>query len=345
MSSNPIVSAPKNWKLGVYVRNFDVGALVQQVDAGSAAQAAGIVVGDIIVAVSGTRIGEFDGRVVDIADELRRSVDPYGRVSMVIMDSRNKALRATVVTMNSTSSSMNGTVSLSDRAFLPAGSILTVQLQNASKPYFEIAGGKSVLRAEGAGPFAFDLNFDPRYIDNRDQYQLSAFVTANNQIMYSMRQPILVAANSLNQAFNLVVDRGNFVPSSSSVSSIAGLPQPPGTISAASPGYTNLPGATDTAALNQLFVSVLGRPASSREIIAWQSFLQQGNTLNDVTIKLMTSSQYRERFTSDAAYLQQVLQTLTGRAPTQSELTYWTTRMQAVGSPERVIAEIMAQRR
>jgi Tfp pilus assembly protein PilN len=97
--------------------------------------------------------------------------------------------------------------------------------------------------------------------------------------------------------------------------------------------------------LNQLFVAVLGRPASSAELLAWQSFLQQGKTLNDVTIKLMTSNQYRERFPTDTAYIQQVLQTLTGRPPTEAEVQAWLARLQSVGSAERVIAEMLAQRR
>jgi len=340
------MATPKNWKLGVYVCNSDVGALVQQVDAGSPGQAIGISVGDIIVAVSGARIGEFDGRVVDIADELRKQVDPYGRVSLLVQSGSTRALRSATVTLMATTNVTAGTVSLADRGTLPQGSVLTVELKNASKPYYEIAGGKAVLRAEGTGPFPFELNYDPRYIDARDQYQLSAFVTWNNQIVYSIRQPIAIAPNALNQQFNVILDRGNFLPTSGGSLSIPGLgPPPSGTISSASPGYTNLPGATDTAALNQLFVTVLGRPASSREIIAWQSYLQQGNTLNDVTIKLMSSSQYRERFSSDSAYLQQVIQTLTGRVPTPSELTYWLGRAQALGAPERVISEIMAQRR
>ncbi len=343
--SSPIVSSMRNWRLGVYVRNLDVGALVQQVDPGTAAQTAGINVGDVIVAVAGNRIGEFDGRVVDIGDELRRSVDPSGRVSLVIQDVRTKSLRATVVTLTSTSGQTSGTVAVADRASLPSGSVLTVSLNNLTRPYFEVAGGKAVSRAEGMGPFPFSLNFDPRYIDPRDQYAISAVITWNNQVIYSLRQPIPVSPTGLTQSFNLVVERGSF-SAASAPAQIAGASSPTsGTISAGSPGYGNLPGASDANALNQLFVSVLGRSASSKEIIAWQSYLQQGNTMNDVAVKLMTSSQYRERFPTDTAYIQQILQTLTGRVPTQAEVSAWVARLEAVGSPERVIEEMLAQRR
>jgi 2-succinyl-5-enolpyruvyl-6-hydroxy-3-cyclohexene-1-carboxylate synthase len=104
-------------------------------------------------------------------------------------------------------------------------------------------------------------------------------------------------------------------------------------------------GAADANALNQLFVAVLGRPASSKEVLAWQSYIQQGHNINDVAVKLMTSSQYRERFPTDTAYIQQVLQTLTGRPPTAAEVQAWVARLQSLGSSERVIEEMIAQRR
>ena len=343
--SAPLVSSPRNWKLGVYVRNLDVGVLVQQIDAGSAAQAAGINIGDVIIAVAGNRIGEFDGRVVDIGDELRRSADPYGRVSMVIQDSRTKNLRSAVVTLSATSGLTSGTVVVNDRASLPSGSILTVQLTNVSKPFFEVAGGKAVSRAEGVGPFPFSLNYDPRYIDTRDQYALNAWITWNNQVIYSLRQPIAVAPSGLTQSFQLIAERGNYIatPGTTTIPGISTASG--GTVSVASPGYGNLPGATDTNAVNQLFVAILGRPASSAELLAWQSYIQQGKSLNDVAVKLMTSSQYRDRFPTDTAYIQQVLQTLTGRTPTVAEVQAWVARLQMVGSSERIVEEMLAQRR
>ncbi|MFN7627526.1 MAG: YbaY family lipoprotein, partial [Pirellula sp.] len=344
-----LVPPVKNWKLGVFVKNADVGAVVQSIDPGSAAQVAGINVGDVIVAVSSTRIGEYDGRIVDIADELKRSVDPYGRVSLLIQDVRSRALRSAVVTMTSTSTVLGGTVSLGDRGQLPIGSVLTVQLQNISKPYYEIAGGKAVMRAEGFGPFRFELNYDPRYIDPRDQYQLNAFVSLNNQVFYSLRQVVPLAASSLNQNFNLTLDRGNFQPGATTAPATWLTSTAPGsvssTVSAGYPSNSNLPGAVNTDALNQVFVSLLGRAPTSREIIAWQSYMQQGHTLNEVAGKIMASPQFRERYANDPAYVQQVIQTLTGRLPNGTEVNYWVARMQALGSPELMIDEILAQKR
>jgi uncharacterized lipoprotein YbaY len=345
----------------VVVRNTDTGAVVQTVEPGSAAQAASIVPGDVILAVSGTRIGEFDGRVVDIGEELKRYVDGYGRVSLLIQDSRTRALRASVVTLQATSTALTGSASVADRSSLPAGSVLTVQLQNASKPFVEVAGGKSVLRAEGSGPFQFQLHIDPKYLDARDVYQLSGWVSWNNQVIYQLRQPVVVSPANLAQPVALMLERA------ATTVAVNGTSVPPGTfpglttpvstplqtqsnggtntVTASYPASPALPGAVNTDALNQVFVSLLGRQPSSRELIAWQSYMQQGHTLNDVAAKIMATPQFKERYATDALYVQQVIQTLTGKLPTSNDVNYWVGRLQTLGSPEKMIAELLAQNR
>jgi len=105
------------------------------------------------------------------------------------------------------------------------------------------------------------------------------------------------------------------------------------------------PGTFGPNALNELFLQLLGRAPSAREVVAWQSYLQQGNSINDLKVKLMSSAQFRERFSNEATYVQQLITSLMNRAPNQQELAYWMTRMQATGSPEMVINEILAKNR
>jgi hypothetical protein len=118
-----------------------------------------------------------------------------------------------------------------------------------------------------------------------------------------------------------------------------------GVITASLPAAPALPGQVSTDALNQIFVSLLGRQPSSRELIAWQEYMQQGHTLNDVAAKIMASPQFKERYATDQAYVQQVIQTLTGKLATTNDVNYWVGRMQALGSPEKMIAELTAQKR
>lgn len=331
-----LVPTTRPWKLGVVVRNTDIGAIVQTVEPNSAAQVAGIIPGDNIIAVSGTRIGEFDGRVVDIGEEIKRYVDGAGRVPLLIQDSRTKTLRASVVTLASAATALSGTASIADRSSLPPGSVLTVQLQNLTRPFYEVAGGKAVIKAEGVGPFRFDLFIDPRYLTPTDQYQLTAFISWNNQVLYTLRQPLLVPVQSINQQYNLSLDRA--------VTTATATPAG-GVVTASLPASPSLPGQVSTDALNQVFVSLLGRQPSSRELIAWQEYMQQGHTLNDVAAKIMASPQFRERYATDQAYVQQVIQTLTGKLATSNDVNYWIGRMQTLGSPEKMIAELTAQKR
>jgi uncharacterized lipoprotein YbaY len=355
-ASPTLVPTTKQWKLGVVVRNTDLGAIVQTVEPNSAAQTAGIIPGDSIIAVSGTRIGEFDGRVVDIGEEIKRYVDSLGRVPLLIQDSRTRALRSSVVTLTSAATALSGSVSLADRGSLPIGSVLTIQLQNLTRPFYEVAGGKTVLKAEGTGPFRFDLFIDPRYLTPSDQYQLTAFVSSNNQVVYNLRQPVLVPVQGLNQLYNLALDRP-YTPPPASVATTPNsfpansfpansfTPVGGGVVTASLPAAPSLPGQVSTDALNQVFVSLLGRQPSSRELIAWQDYMQQGHTLNDVAAKIMASPQFRERYATDQAYVQQVIQTLTGKLATSNDVNYWVGRMTALGSPEKMIAELTAQKR
>jgi uncharacterized lipoprotein YbaY len=344
-----LVPTNRPWKLGVVVRNTDVGAIVQTVEPNSSAQAAGIIPNDIIIAVSGTRIGEFEGRVVDIGEEIKRYVDGLGRVPLLIQDSRN--LKASVVTLASSATNLSGNVILADRSSLPVGSVLTVQLQNLTRPFYEVAGGKTVLKAEGTGPFRFDLFLDPRYISPTDQYQLNAYISWNNQVLYSLRQPMVVPVQGFSQLYNLSLDRAAApsVPTNIPVANIPATGFPTtgtsGVITASLPAVPALPGQVSTDALNQIFVSLLGRQPSSRELIAWQEYMQQGHTLNDVAAKIMASPQFKERYATDQAYVQQVIQTLTGKLATTNDVNYWVGRMQALGSPEKMIAELTAQKR
>lgn len=330
-----LVPNRKDWKLGVFVQNTDIGALVTQVAPGSAGQQAGLEPNDVIVAVGGSRIGSFDNRIIELADELRRSTDSFGRVSLLVLDARQRTLQALPVSMNTTSSSMTGSVMTRDRVQLPFGAVLTVQLQNASKPFYEILGGKSVTQVNSVAPFQFELNFDPRYIDPRDQYQLIAFISSGNTELYRLQQPIPINPNALGQPVNLTLERsqgGGLVNSGP----LPNNSNNPGNV--VSVGY---PSQVDSNAVNQMYFKFLRRAPSAKETLAWNSYLQGGNSINDMAAKLMSSPQFQDRFSNESAYLQQVIQLTSNRVPSQQELSFWLTRLQATGSPEIVIGEIL----
>lgn len=325
--------ARKDWKLGVYVQNSEAGAVITQVAPGSAGQQAGLQPNDIIVAVSGARIGNFDNRIVDLADEIRRSTDAYGRVSLLVFNARLGRLVPLAVSMNSTSSTLTGVVTTRDRNPLPYGSTLNVELQNVSKPFYVIAGGKSTTRAEGNGPFGFEIYFDPRYIDPRDQYQLIASISVGNQIIYGLPQPISVDVNNLGRPLNLLLEQAGGGLAFSNPNNSVGNP-----VSVVSVGY---PSSFGPAQLNELFMQVLNRLPSAREVVAWQQYLGQGNSPNDLKVKLISSAQFRERFAyNDTAYIDRMIQILKSRPSNQQEVAMWNARLQQTGSAELVANEI-----
>jgi hypothetical protein len=155
-----------------------------------------------------------------------------------------------------------------------------------------------------------------------------------------------VPVQGLNQLYNLALERP-YTPPPASVATTPNsfTPVGGGVVTASLPAAPSLPGQVSTDALNQVFVSLLGRQPSSRELIAWQDYMQQGHTLNDVAAKIMASPQFRERYATDQAYVQQVIQTLTGKLATSNDVNYWVGRMTALGSPEKMIAELTAQKK
>ncbi len=327
----------KDWKLGAYVQNTDIGAVIQQVLPGSSAQIAGLEPQDIVVAVAGARIGQFDNRIVDIGDEIRRSTDPNGRVSLLVLRLRTQRLQAMTISLSNSSSTALGSITLRDQQSLPQGAILTVQLQNTSKPYYEIAGGKSVTRVEGFGPYQFQLNYDPQYIDPRDQYALSAAIAYNNQIVYALPQPLPINVAALNQPFTLVLDRATFAAPGGFANN--GFPSS----NVISAGYS---APVDMNQLVTLFQTLLGRSPSQRELIAWQSYLAQGKSLADVRNKIVASSSYRDRFgNDDPGFIQQAFTILTNRPPNPNEANYFLQQLRSTGSIEGVVAEILSQPR
>jgi len=333
-----LAPARKDWKLGVFVDNREEGAVITQVAPGSAGQQAGLQPNDVIVAVGGSRIGSFDNRIIELAEEIRRNADITGRVSLLVFNARQRTLVPVPVSMNSTSTSLTGVVAIRDRLQLPSGSALVVQIQNVSNPYNLISGGKSVTRADGFGPFPFELNVDPRYIDPRDQYQLTAAIALGNQTVYSLLQPVSVNANNLGQSLNLMLEQtqagqGFGIPGRSNQS-------PSNIVSAGYPGNFIQPNG-----LNNLFQELLNRSPSAAEAVAWQSYLQQGNSINDLKIKLMSNIKFREKFRNDNAYVQYLMSVLTTRVPDQQELAFWTSKLQATQSPEIVIGEILQRNR
>jgi uncharacterized lipoprotein YbaY len=325
--SNPsLTTARRDWKLGVGIQNNDVGAVVTTVAPGSPAQLSGINQGDVIVAAGAARLGMVENRIVELAEEIKRYADSYGRINLVVLDSRTRTLRSLNVTMTSSSSAISGQVVFRDGAMAPTGAVLAMQLQNISRPFFEVAGGRTSIPLQGYGPFRFELNVDPRFIDPSDQYDLSMAVMIGNQVLYNLITPIRLNSSTLGQPLNVVLERSMSTTSSS--------------VTASYPSFTNP--ADD---ITRVFQQLTGQPPTVLELVGWQAYLQQGNSIDGLRAAILGNVKYRSRFPDDVSYMQSVLMQLTNRQPNQSEISFWVGRLRSTGSPDIVIREIMEQRR
>ena len=89
----------RKWVLGVRADATDTGYLVRNVEHSSAAQRHGLEVGDRIVAINGTQIGQIGKDVIRLGDQLEREGERNGRVLLLIQDRRNNRLVPVQVTL------------------------------------------------------------------------------------------------------------------------------------------------------------------------------------------------------------------------------------------------------
>jgi hypothetical protein len=82
----------RRWTLGIAGTSTSTGIVVSRVVAGSPAAAAGLEVGDRIIAIGRIRVGTVDSREVDLAAALASEPDARGRVSLLVVNRRTGEL-------------------------------------------------------------------------------------------------------------------------------------------------------------------------------------------------------------------------------------------------------------
>jgi len=320
---------PRDWTLGVALDNLDTGAIVRQVSPGSPAQKAGLEQGDIVVAIGGAQVGLVDGRLNDVGEQIRRTADASGRLRALVLDARSSRLQNVEINLDSASTGVSGMAQIRDRANLPGGSLLKVKLENVTRPFFEVSGGETVVQVYGPGPFGFELQYDPRYIDARDQYRLNAVITNSvGQVIYAMRQAIPVPASGLPSNIRLDLESIRDLQMGNSGSVV----------------QASYPGA-DNNAINVIFQQLLGQVPSTKEQVAWSSYLAQGNSIDDLKVKVLGSSKFYDRVGNNpSVFIQAMIQAVRGNAASNQEVVAWTNRLQQYnGQREEVVREFMQQ--
>jgi uncharacterized lipoprotein YbaY len=325
-----ITGRPRDWSLGVAIDNTDTGCVVRQVQPNSPAQRAGIEQGDLIVAIGGSQVGLIGGRLNDVGEQIRRSADVNGNVDALVQDGRTLRLQRIPVSLESASTSLAGIVTTRDRISLPFGSILTVKLENASRQFYDVNGGQVQLAINGNGPFGFEMHYDPRFIDPRDQYRLTAFISdSRGQMIYGLAQPLPVSPGNMSSNIRLELESLRDLQARSN-----------GSVITASYG-------ADPNLLNQIYMQLLNRAPNAKEQIAWSQYLSQGNSINDLKAKILGSPNFYDRVGQNPqVFIQTMIQLLKNQPGSPQEVQAWLNRLQQYqGQREEVVREFLQQLR
>ncbi|MFO1065791.1 MAG: YbaY family lipoprotein [Pirellulales bacterium] len=329
----------QDWRLGVQVDNTETGAYIKQVSPGSAAARANIEVGDMIVAVGGQQVGYVDRQPIDLGMAIKAKADVTGSVTLLVQDSRTGRLASIRVQLDGASTSLRGQVVLRDRIALPSDAVMTVQIENVTRPFYTVRNGDVTLLVNNQAVIAFEIPYDPNYIAASDVYQVRARVMSGGRLIYDTLQPvrvltaggqqtdvqIVLAAVSPNTAYTGPIGYGGSSPVTTA-------------------GYQSYDAVIAQA--QRYYRMYLGRDPSQLEIAALMASPISMDA-DAIPIQLMSSQQYYDMLgNNDTLWLTNVFQQVIGRQPSQDELNRWTIEFARLrGSRTDLLREIFQQKR
>ncbi len=326
---------PQDWRLGVQVDNMDTGVYVRQVAPNSAAARANLEQGDVIVAVAGQQVGIVDGRPVDMGMEIKRRADSSGNVTLLVQDGRSGRLAAVRVRLDGSQSSLRGFVVRRDRSYLPNDALVTVSIENLSRPFYVVRNGESSAYVTQQSDIPFEINYDPQYIDPNDAYQIRARITSAGRVIYDTVQPVRVFGSY--PTSNVQIEVSPIQPVS-----VASGGYPP-VISAGYGGGNNayLP------QFAQLYRKYLGRNPTDLETAAFVVSANPVAELEMLPINLLAGQQYYDAVgNNNAAWVTSVFQQIIGRQPTFDEREQWLRRFSDLrGSRVELLRQLVQMKR
>ncbi|MCC7337376.1 MAG: YbaY family lipoprotein [Pirellulaceae bacterium] len=300
----------RRWRLGVSGQNRDTGVLVNNVSNNSAAARARIEVGDLIVNVGGFQVGMVAGRVYDLAEEINRRADPNGSVTLIIQDHRSGQLASVPIQLDNPNTLLVGTVNYRDGYALPADAIVTVQIENVTRPYYSVHNGTKQFRPGSGNSFPFEIAYDPTFINSQDTYQVRATITSGGRTIADTIQPQRVLTNGGGTQAQLTLASVN-------------NSNPGGVISAGyGPNYD-----TVDSRLTSMYRRYLNRDPTFVELAVFRTTPDIENRLNLVPLDLLASQEYFDAAgNNNAEWLGRIFTQVVKRPPTQSELQQWMQR-------------------
>lgn len=306
------VNSTEQWVLGVRGDSTDTGFLITQVLPGSAAEQARLQPRDRIVALEGFQVGQVAGRIYDLEQEINRRTGPGGLVSCLIYDGQTGRLASINIQLSRSGSHLSGVVV--SPQMLPADAIVTVQINNVTRPNWGVRNGQQVLSGANLRSIPFRISYDPQFIAQQDQYQVRAIVSSGGRdIMYSAPVRVITQGAPSEVQLNL---EGN----------LAALANAGNNGNFMSAGYVNYN------QLDQQVVSLyreyLGRSPSAGELAAARVLgTNTSNIIERLPLRLMASQEYFDLARNDNDFwLANVFGVLVGRPPRADEIAQWRRR-------------------
>ena len=304
------------WKLGVRTENENTGVRVTSVNRGSAAERVRIQPGDMIVSVGGYQVGMVNGRFYSLVEELNRRADVNGNVTLLLQDHVSRGLASVNVRLEKSTQSLSGMLVYRDRTPLPTDAIVTVRIENVTRPHYEVHHGQTSFRPgsriDSRGNIPFEIAYDPNYIFPEDVYEVRATITSGNRTIFNTPRPQRVltggSVNSVSLQLASVYDPS--VPA----------------ITAGYPRYDDL-----NTRLITLYQRYLGRNPKPLELAALASTPGIQDRLDQLPLELMAAQEYYDSVGNrNDLWLRKVFQEIVGVAPTQLEFERWLQRFQSV---------------
>ncbi len=302
-------TAKTQWRIGVTGDNLDTGVLVRQVSSGSAAAKARIEVGDLIVNVRGFQVGKVEGRLYDLAEEINRRADTTGLVTLVVQDHVSGQLASVRVRLDNYDTALTGTLAYRERSPLPSDAVVTVQIENMTRPYYAVRNGATQFRPSLGNSIPFTIAYDAAYVNPQDTYQVRATVTSGGRTIMDTPQPqrVLTGVNS-NQV--LLTLAPVYTPGSGSV---------------VSAGYPNFNDFDDR--LVNMYRKYLNRDPSFVELAALRATPNIASRMETMPLEIMAGQEYFDAAgNNNTAWLDRVFREIIKHPPSQSELQPWMQR-------------------
>jgi uncharacterized lipoprotein YbaY len=306
--------ARRQWRLGVEGFETETGVLVRSVTPRSAAQLARIEADDVIIAVEGFQVGIVAGRLYDLNDELNRRANANGVVTLLVQDHISGRLASIRAQLDGNQNSLTGTLIHNGRVPLPSDAIVTVEIENVTRPHYQVRQGNHAFRPTVANNIPFEIAYDPSFIDPQDTYRVRAFVSSGGRTILSTPSPqnVLTRGNP-NQA------RLTLAPVETS---LVGGNTTPGVITAGYPNYNTL-----NERITDMYMQYLGRRPTTLELAALRATPGIESRLDLMPLELMAAQEYFDLAgNNDVVWLQKVFQEIVKKRPSQTELDQWMRR-------------------